>query len=44
MEVAQAKERQALAAAKASRLRRKLLEVKNRKRAFTRYNLAIIAV
>ncbi|EMD93752.1 hypothetical protein COCHEDRAFT_1095699 [Bipolaris maydis C5] len=44
LEVAQAEERQALAAAEASRLRRELLEVKNRKRAFARRDLAIIAV
>ena len=44
LEVAQAEERQALAAAEASRLRRELLKVKNRKRAFARRDLAIIAV
>jgi len=44
LEVAQAEERQALAAAEASRLRRELLEVKSRERAFARRDLAIIAV
>jgi hypothetical protein len=42
--VAQAEERQALAAAKASRLRRELLEVKNKERAFARRDLAILTV
>ncbi|KAJ5020638.1 hypothetical protein J3E73DRAFT_359937 [Bipolaris maydis] len=44
LELAQAEERQALAAAESSRLRREFLEVKNRKRAFARRDLAIIAV
>ncbi|KAL6161079.1 hypothetical protein ACJBU6_00212 [Exserohilum turcicum] len=44
LEVAQAEERQAQAAAETSRLRRELLEVKNKKRAFARRDLAIIAV
>ena len=44
LELAQAEERQALAAAESSRLRRELLEVKNKKRGFARRDLAIIAV
>ncbi|KAK1916458.1 hypothetical protein P3342_004277 [Pyrenophora teres f. teres] len=42
LEVAQAEERQALAAAEASRLRRELLQVKSRERAFARRDLAIL--
>ncbi|KAI1676381.1 GAL4 domain containing protein [Pyrenophora tritici-repentis] len=44
LELAQAEERQALAAAESSRLRRELLEVKSKKRIFARRDLAIIAV
>jgi hypothetical protein len=42
LEVAQAEERQALAAAEASRLRRELLEVKSRERSFARRDLALL--
>jgi len=44
LEVARAEERQALAAAEASRLRRELLEVKSREHSFARRDLAILAV
>jgi hypothetical protein len=42
LEVARAEERQALAAAEASRLRRELLEVKSREHSFARRDLAIL--
>jgi len=42
LEVAQAEERQALAAAEASRLRRELLEMKSQERALGRRDLAVL--